>query len=121
VLDDYSDRRTCWRLRERIGMVGLDGADLSPTFVAATAVEVAEGVEEGEEIVLCLEDRIDAYNVREDTWRKVSVANHGSLLMHRVSVLQPEISFGEAARVLPLGGSSVSFSRLYRCFVNLHQ
>jgi hypothetical protein len=121
VLDDYSDRQTCWRLRERIGMVGLDGADLSPTFVAATAVEVVEGVEEGEEIVLCLEDRIDAYNVREDTWRKVSVANHGSLLMHRVSVLQPEISFGEAAQVLPLGGSSISLSRLYRCFVNLHQ
>uniref|UniRef100_K3XS68 F-box domain-containing protein n=1 Tax=Setaria italica TaxID=4555 RepID=K3XS68_SETIT len=94
VLDDYSDPRACcWRLRERIRTVRLDGADLSPAFVAATAVEVVEGAAEGEEIVLRLEDRIDAYNVREDAWRKVSVAKNASLLMHRVSVLNPLLMF----------------------------
>ncbi|CAL4946084.1 unnamed protein product [Urochloa decumbens] len=103
-VDDYGSDSdpagASWRLRRRIRMVRLDGADLSPAFMAATTVEVVEGVEEGEEIFLRLGDRIDAYNLREDAWRKVSVAKHASLLMHRVSVLRPEMSFGEAARVL---------------------
>ncbi|KAF8728811.1 hypothetical protein HU200_018091 [Digitaria exilis] len=84
VLDDYSSEpRRSWRLRETIG---LDGTRLlRTTFVAAAAVEVVEGVNEGEEVFVHLEDGIEAYSVRSKVWR-------------RVSAIQPEISFGKALR-----------------------
>ncbi|PUZ40932.1 LOW QUALITY PROTEIN: hypothetical protein GQ55_9G462400 [Panicum hallii var. hallii] len=100
VLDDYSGSRS-WRLRET---ARLDRTHLSPAvFAAAAAVEVVEGVHEGEEIFVQLELGILAYGVQSKVWCRVSVGRFCStLLMYRESVMQPEISFGKAfARVLP--------------------
>nr|CAB3495806.1 unnamed protein product [Digitaria exilis] len=98
VLDDYSsDHRRSWRLRETIG---LDGTRLSRArFVAAAAVEVVEGVNEGEEVFVHHEDGIEAYSVRSKVWRRVSVGRRcAALLMYRESAIQPEISFCKALR-----------------------
>nr|CAB3500690.1 unnamed protein product [Digitaria exilis] len=99
VLDDYSSEpRRSWRLRETIG---LDGTCLSRArFVAAAAVEVVEGVNEGEEVFVHHEDGIEAYSVRSKVWRRVSVGRCCAtpLLMYRESLMQPEISFGAALR-----------------------
>ncbi|KAL6594010.1 hypothetical protein ACP70R_048911 [Stipagrostis hirtigluma subsp. patula] len=101
VLDDYSGPRS-WRLRDKIRMVLMDGTDLSPTFAAAAAeVEVVEGVEEGEEILLRLDGWVHAYSFRHKWWRKVSVTQSATLLAHRESVMPREISFGEASQVIP--------------------
>jgi len=109
VLDEYSDSRS-WRLRERIGMVRPDdGVDLSPRFVAAAAVEVVEGAKEGEEVFIQSGHGIDAYGVRGEAWRKAAIGpRYAALLMHRESVVQPEMSFGrEALRGYRLGRASV--------------
>jgi len=109
VLDEYSDSRS-WRLRERIGMVRPDdGVDLSPRFVAAAAVEVVEGAKEGEEVFIQSGHGIDAYGVRGEAWRKAAIGpRYAALLMHRESVVQPEMSFGrEALRGHRLGRASV--------------
>ncbi|KAL6650020.1 hypothetical protein ACP70R_014244 [Stipagrostis hirtigluma subsp. patula] len=97
VLDDYSNPRS-WRLRDKIRMVLMDGTDLSPTFAAAAAaVEVVEGVEEGEEILLRLGGWAYAYSFRHKWWGKASVAQTETLLVHRESVMPREISFGVSA------------------------
>ncbi|OEL29540.1 hypothetical protein BAE44_0009438 [Dichanthelium oligosanthes] len=103
VLDDYhgADPLTWRRLRGNIRMVPMDGARAGLSrFTLATAVE-AEGAEEGQEILFRWQERIDAYNVRGDVWRSVSVAKDAFLVIHRASVLLPETSFGEAVRLLP--------------------
>uniref|UniRef100_K4AM09 F-box domain-containing protein n=1 Tax=Setaria italica TaxID=4555 RepID=K4AM09_SETIT len=86
-----------WRFRET---VRVDGIRVSPRmFAAAAAVEVVEGVHEGEEIFVQLEDGIMAYSIRSKMWRKVSVNwCCAALLMYRESVMRPEISFGKALR-----------------------
>ncbi|RCV44630.1 hypothetical protein SETIT_9G390100v2, partial [Setaria italica] len=102
MLDDYSDTRS-WRFRET---VRLDSIRLPPRsdwprwFAAAAAVEVVEGVHEGEEIFIQHEHGIIAYSVRNKVWRNVSVGQScAALLVHRESVMRPEISFGKALRV----------------------
>ncbi|KAL6650021.1 hypothetical protein ACP70R_014245 [Stipagrostis hirtigluma subsp. patula] len=101
VLDDYTGPRS-WRLRDKIRMVLMDGTDLSPKFAAAAAeVELVEGVEEGEEILLRLDGWAHAYSFRHKWWRKVSVTQSATLLAHRESVMPREISFGEASQVIP--------------------
>ncbi|KAK2630766.1 hypothetical protein QOZ80_3AG0249770 [Eleusine coracana subsp. coracana] len=103
MLKDYTDTQT-WQLKEKIRMVRLNyGTDLSPRFTCATTkVEVVDDDDDddGEEIFIRLEDQIDAYNVREKVWRTVNVSKRADVLMHRESVLPPEISFGEEVQVL---------------------
>ncbi|KAF8664903.1 hypothetical protein HU200_054220 [Digitaria exilis] len=77
--DDHSGDGPRWRLRQRIRLFRRDGVDLLPEFMDATAV--VEAVE-GEEIFIRQGHRIDAYNLREDAWRKVGVTKDASLVMH---------------------------------------
>jgi hypothetical protein len=70
-------------------------------------VEVVEGAREGQEVfvVQCAVGRIDAYNVRRKAWRMVKASRSTSttdvrVVMHKDSVLNGEISFGEASRGL---------------------
>jgi len=111
VLDEYSDCRS-WRLRERIGMVRPDdGVDLSPRFVAAAAVE---GAKEGEEVFIQSGHGIDAYGVRGKAWRKAAIGpRYAALLMHRESVVQPEMSFGrEALRCAGIASVELQYAAL---------
>lgn len=104
VLDGYCApvQRSSWRLKERISLV-----DLSWPFNADTEVEVVEGVGEGEEIFLHYEAWIDVYNIRCKTWRRamevpglITLGSHVSLVMHRKSAVQHEVSFGQASRAV---------------------
>ncbi|XP_048552344.1 uncharacterized protein LOC125532252 [Triticum urartu] len=105
VLDGYcaTVRRSSWRRKERISFVSCW------TFNAATEVEVevVEGVGEGEEIFLHFETWIDVYNIQCKTWRRdmevpglITLGSHESLVMHRESALQHEVSFGDASRAV---------------------
>nr|CAB3475137.1 unnamed protein product [Digitaria exilis] len=117
--DHHSGDGPRWRLRQRIRLFRRDGVDLLPEFMDATAVvEAVEGGEEGEEIFIRQGDRIDAYNLREDAWRKVGVTKDASLVMHRASVLPPEVTFGAAARAL-VPPSTDRFGELRRYFTYL--
>uniref|UniRef100_A0ACD5UJ20 Uncharacterized protein n=1 Tax=Avena sativa TaxID=4498 RepID=A0ACD5UJ20_AVESA len=105
VLDGYQAMpppriSSCWRLKERIGLVLPDRSDWSLKFCVDTEVEVVEGVREGEEIFLRHGDRIDTYNLRCKEWRMVNVSRSAHTVMHRENILQPEVSFGAASRAL---------------------
>jgi hypothetical protein len=92
-----------WRLKERISLVLRDMSDLSRKFSMDTEVEVVEGVREGEEIFLRYNDgtsRIDAYNLGCKEWHIVNISQMAGTVMHRESILQPEVSFGGASRTL---------------------
>ncbi|KAL6878376.1 hypothetical protein ACP4OV_012546 [Aristida adscensionis] len=69
-----------WRLRDTVRVVLRDGTDLSPAFAAAgTDVEVVEGAEEGEEILLRVEAAwVRAYSFRYKWWGKVNVTRFSS-------------------------------------------
>ncbi|CAL4931227.1 unnamed protein product [Urochloa decumbens] len=111
VLDDYSDTRS-WRLRETVRM---DGTGLSPRWIAAAAaVEVVEGVDEGEEMFIQSGSWMVVYSVRRKAWRHVSVGqNRGALLLHRESILPPKISFGNALRGFRSGRVAPAESRSF--------
>ncbi|XP_071685481.1 F-box protein At5g49610-like [Lolium perenne] len=109
VLEDYEAAAlSSWRLKERISLVLWNRSDLSRTFCIATDVEVVEGVRDGEEIFIRHSNRmvggggsrIDAYNLGRKEWHMVNVSQSARTVMHRESILQPEVSFGGAARAL---------------------
>jgi hypothetical protein len=109
LLDDYrataTVTRSSWRLKERISLVTLTCECEPPwTFDASTEVEVVEGEEE---IFLHHSTHITVYNVGCKAWRStVDVApwagktSHVSLVMHRESLVQNEVSFGQASRAV---------------------
>ncbi|KAF0911991.1 hypothetical protein E2562_012802 [Oryza meyeriana var. granulata] len=101
VLDNYADVRS-WRFLERISLVMWDKHDLSKTFMSATQVEAVHGDVEGEEVIVHHDGRIDAYSLRRRAWSRVSIFRHAALLVHRESVVQHDVSFGEASRLLHL-------------------
>ncbi|XP_024313439.1 uncharacterized protein LOC106865540 isoform X2 [Brachypodium distachyon] len=103
--------RGSWRLEARISLITWDRSDLSRAFsaMAEVQVEVVEDdvVGKGEEEVLIkqMEGRIDSYNVRHKAWGVVgnvrtSFMAHESLVMHRESLVQGQVSFGKASRAL---------------------
>jgi F-box interacting protein len=109
VLEDYEAAAlSSWRLKEQISLVLWNRSDLSRTFCIATDVEVVEGVRDGEEIFIRHSNRmvggggsrIDAYNLGRKEWHMVNVSQSARTVMHRESILQPEVSFGGAARAL---------------------
>ncbi|CAN6294935.1 unnamed protein product [Urochloa humidicola] len=110
VLDKYSDTRRSWRLRETVRM---DGTYLSPRGIAeAAAVEVVEGVHEGEEVFIQWGNWMVAYSVRRKAWRHVSLLRTcAAVLLHRESIVPPKTSFGDALRGFRSGRVAAAESR----------
>uniref|UniRef100_A0A0E0KE86 F-box domain-containing protein n=1 Tax=Oryza punctata TaxID=4537 RepID=A0A0E0KE86_ORYPU len=100
VLDDDSSDARAWRLVERISLVMWDKRDLSKTFSSATQVAAVQGDVEGEEVILHNDGHIDAYSLRRRAWSMASISRFSPLLVHRESVVQHDVSFGEASRRL---------------------
>ncbi|CAL4939626.1 unnamed protein product [Urochloa decumbens] len=108
VLDDSSDdTRRSWRLRETVRLEG-SALGLSPrSFAVAVAVEVVEGVDEGEEVFIQSGRRMAAYSVGRKAWRNVSLLRScAALLLHRESIVPPGVSFGNALRGFRSGRAS---------------
>jgi hypothetical protein len=111
VLDDYCGAGPSgsgsWRLRERISLISWDGADLSRRFYTDAEVVVAEDARDGEEEVFFKpsDGRLDAYRFRRKAWRTVDLVldtpvDSEHLVVHGESLLQGQVSFGNANRPL---------------------